>query len=517
MAMLKMFRSRIAPNYFRPSVPKLSLILNWFVRRLSTKLPLTSEQYPNFARGPYSRVEDEDLAIFQSVLGHNRVVQDVDEIAPNNQDWMGSCRGASKVLLKPKSTQEISKILAHCNSRKIAVVPQSGNTGLVGGSVPVFDEVILSMSLMNDVISMDEISGILVCQAGCVLERLNHFLSEKGFMMPLDLGAKGSCLIGGNIATNAGGLRFLRYGSLHGNVLGLEAVLADGTILDCLTSSRKDNTGYDIKQLFIGSEGTLGVITAASIITPFLPRSVNLAFLGCSSYEHVQAIFKAAKSMLGEVLSAFELLDCACIETVEKQMGLHSPIADNNFYVLVETSGADMSHDEEKLTKFVEWLMNENLVRDGTIAMDKQKISKIWTLRESITSGLQRQGYVFKYDISLPVPRLYKIVEDLRQTIGDRVLNIVGYGHIGDGNLHLNVVTPEYDKDIHKSLEPYVYEWVKNSHGSISAEHGVGLKKAKYLHYSKSAESIKMMQKIKKLFDPNEILNPYKVVPEKPL
>lgn len=504
---------RIIPTYFRA----LSATFNCFGRLLSTKPPLTREQYPSFLRGPYSQVNSEDVAKFQSILDVNRVVQDADEISSHNQDWVNTFRGDSKLLLKPKTTQEISQVLAHCNSRKLAVVPQSGNTGLVAGGIPVFDEVILSMSLMNQVISLDQTSGILVCQAGCVLEKLDQYLSEKGFMMPLDLGAKGSCLIGGNVSTNAGGLRLLRYGSLHGNVLGLEVVLADGTIVDCLSSNRKDNTGYDIKHLFIGSEGTLGVITAVSVMTPYLPNSVNVAFFGCRSYEDVQHIFKAAKSMLGEVLSAFEMLDHACIDIVEGQLGLRNPIQKNNFYVLVETSGADMSHDEEKLTKFTEWLMNENLVQDGTIATDKQKINNIWKLRESVAAGLQRLGYTFKYDISIPVPRLYEIVKDLRNRIGDRVLNIVGYGHIGDGNLHLNIVTQEYDKNIHQHLEPYVFEWVKDCSGSISAEHGIGLKKAKYLHYSKSAESIDMMKNIKTMFDPNGILNPYKVVPETPL
>ena len=506
----------IKPNFTRILLPRFNAVSKLFYRHLTTKPPLTSVQYPNFKRGPYSEVSNEDLAAFRSILDPNRVVQDGDEISAHNQDWMGDHQGASKLLLKPKTTREVSEILAHCNSRKIAVVPQSGNTGLVAGSVPVFDEVILSMSLMDQVITLDETSGILVCQAGCVLEKLDHFLSEKGFMMPLDLGAKGSCLIGGNVSTNAGGLRLLRYGSLHGNVLGLEVVLADGTVVDCLTSSRKDNTGYDIKHLFLGSEGTLGVVTAVSILTPYLPQSVNVALFGCRSYEDVQNVFKAAKRMLGEVLSAFEMMDHACIKIVEEQFGLHNPIGENNFYVVVETSGAEMSHDEEKLTKFTEWLMGENLVQDGTIATDKQKIDNIWTLRESITLGLIRQGYTFKYDVSIPVPRLYEIVETLRERIGDKVLNIVGYGHIGDGNLHLNIVTPEYDKEIHKQLEPYVYEWVRDCSGSISAEHGIGLKKAKYLHYSKSAECIDVMKNIKKLFDPNGILNPYKVVPEIP-
>ena len=481
-------------------------------RCLSSQPTLTIKQYPHLKRGDYSEVTQNDLAKFSSILGPHRVVQDQEEIATRNVDWMQSLRGSSKVLLKPKTTQEISEILAYCNSRKIAVVPQSGNTGLVGGSVPVFDEVILSLELMDQVISMDNVSGILVCQAGCILEKLDQFLSEKGFMMPLDLGAKGSCMIGGNIATNAGGLRLLRYGSLHGTILGLETVLPNGQIIDTLSTCRKDNTGYHLKHMFIGSEGTLGVITAASLVVPYLPRSVNLALLSCQSFEDLQQIFKTAKSMLGEVLSAFEMMDNASVKSSEVT-GSHNPLPESNFYALIETSGSDTDHDEEKLSKFMEWLMNEGLVQDGTIAMDKQKMMNLWAIRENITVGLMEIGYVYKYDISIPLPRLYEIVEDLRNKIGDKVITVTGYGHIGDGNLHLNIVTKEYDPHVHKLLEPYIFEWVRGYGGSISAEHGIGFKKTKYLHYSKSKECIDMMKNMKQMFDPNGILNPYKVLP----
>ena len=481
-------------------------------RCLGSQPTLTIKQYPHLKRGDYSEVTQNDLAKFSSILSPHRVVQDPEEIAPRNVDWMQSLRGSSKVLLKPKTTQEISEILAYCNSRKIAVVPQSGNTGLVGGSVPVFDEVILSLELMDQVISMDNVSGILVCQAGCILEKLDQFLSEKGFMMPLDLGAKGSCMIGGNIATNAGGLRLLRYGSLHGTVLGLETVLPNGQIIDTLSTCRKDNTGYHLKHMFIGSEGTLGVITAASLVVPYLPRSVNLALLSCQSFEDLQQIFKTAKSMLGEVLSAFEMMDNASVKSSEVT-GSHNPLPESNLYALIETSGSDTDHDEEKLSKFMEWLMNEGLVQDGTIATDKQKMMNLWAIRENITVGLMEIGYVYKYDISIPLPRLYEIVEDLRNKMGDKVITVAGYGHIGDGNLHLNIVTKEYDPHVHKLLEPYIFEWVRDYGGSISAEHGIGFKKTKYVHYSKSKVCIDMMKNMKQMFDPNGILNPYKVLP----
>ncbi|XP_037380216.1 D-2-hydroxyglutarate dehydrogenase, mitochondrial isoform X2 [Talpa occidentalis] len=242
------------------------------------QVPLTRERYP-VRRLPFSEVSEDDLAAFERLIP-GRVVTGPEEVQASNVDWLRSLRGCSRVLLRPRTAQEVSGILRYCHERNLAVTPQGGNTGMVGGSVPVFDEIILSTSLMDQVLSFQDVSGALVCQAGCVLERLSQFVEERGFVMPLDLGAKGSCHIGGNVATHAGGLRFLRYGSLRGTVLGLEVVLADGTVLNCLTSLRKDNTGYDLKQLFIGSEGTLGVITAVSLLCPPKPQAVNVAFLG---------------------------------------------------------------------------------------------------------------------------------------------------------------------------------------------------------------------------------------------
>ncbi|XP_028415129.1 D-2-hydroxyglutarate dehydrogenase, mitochondrial-like [Dendronephthya gigantea] len=495
----------------RISLRSLPVFFKKSSRSFSSEPPLTSKRYPDLKRGDYCEITNDDLAKFMSILGAHRVIQDDEEIAHCNTDWMKTLRGASKVLLKPKTTQEVSEILAYCNSRKIAVVPQSGNTGLVGGSTPVFDEVILSLGLMNQIISMDDVSGILTCQAGCILEKLDNFLFEKGFIMPLDLGAKGSCMIGGNIATNAGGLRLLRYGSLHGTVLGLEAVLPNGQIVDNLSTCRKDNTGYHLKHMFIGSEGTLGVITAASIMVPYLPSSINVALLGCRSFQDLLLIFKAAKSMLGEVLSAFEMMDSLSIKASEVT-GIQNPIQENQFYALIETSGSDSAHDEEKLTKFMEFLMNNDLVQDGTIATDKQKMTSIWAIRENITLGLNKMGYTYKYDISLPVVGLYDIVKDLRNKIGDQVITIVGYGHIGDGNLHLNIIGKEFDANINQILETFIFERVRSCQGSISAEHGIGFKKTKYLHYSKSNECIEMMKALKKMFDPHGILNPYKVL-----
>ncbi|KAM9184537.1 D-2-hydroxyglutarate dehydrogenase, mitochondrial [Mergus octosetaceus] len=475
------------------------------------EVPLTSERY-RVRRLPFSRLGPRDVAFFERLMP-GRALTDPAALEPCNVDWLRSVRGCSKLLLKPQTAAEVSQVLRYCSEKNLAVNPQGGNTGLVGGSVPVFDEIILSTVLMNRIISFDTVSGILVCQAGCVLERLNEYLEQQGFIMPLDLGAKGSCHIGGNVATNAGGLRLLRYGSLRGTVLGLEVVLADGTVLDCLASLRKDNTGYDLKQLFIGSEGTLGVITAVSILCPQKPKAVNLAFLGCQNFSQVQETFTTCRAMLGEILSAYEFMDEKCMELVEKHLKLSCPVRDSHFYVLIETSGSNSTHDEEKLNSFLEQAMTSGLVTDGTVATDDKKIKMLWSLRERITEALTHDGCVYKYDISLPVGKLYDLVTDMRARLGQSAKNVVGYGHLGDGNLHLNITAESYSHSLLDAIEPFVYEWTARYNGSISAEHGLGFKKKQFIQYSKPSEAIFLMQRFKAMLDPKGILNPYKTLP----
>ncbi|XP_063242747.1 D-2-hydroxyglutarate dehydrogenase, mitochondrial-like isoform X2 [Bacillus rossius redtenbacheri] len=479
-------------------------------RELSSAVQLTAERYPDVKRGNYSVLADRHLQFFESILGRERVLTDPDDVEPYNVDWLRMVRGASKVVLKPKTTEEVSAILKFCNAESLAVCPQGGNTGLVGGSVPVFDEVVVSTSLMNNIISLDELSGVLVCQAGCVLETLEGYVQERGLMMPLDLGAKGSCQIGGNVSTNAGGLRLLRYGSLHGSVLGIEAVKADGQVLDCLSSLKKDNTGYHLKHLFIGSEGTLGLVTKVAIQCPASPRAVNTAFLGLLTFEDVLQTFKDARSGLGEILSSCEMMDAASMDASVGNLKLTNPISDHPFYMLIETSGSNGQHDEEKLTQFLERSMERGTVRDGTVATEPSRIKRMWELRETITPGLLGDGYVYKYDISLPHDNFYSIVPEMKKHLEGRIIRCCGYGHIGDGNLHLNITSREFDHNILDMIEPYVFEWTSKLRGSISAEHGIGFKKTKFIHYTKSQSSIDLMKQLKSMMDPKGILNPYK-------
>jgi FAD/FMN-containing dehydrogenase len=277
-----------------------------------------------------------------------------EDIEAFNSDWMRKFRGHAQLVLKPSTTEEVSHILKYCNENMLAVVPQGGNTGLVGGSVPVFDEIVLNLQKMNNIRSFDEVSGILVADAGVILEAADNYLAERQHIFPLDLGAKGSCQIGGNVSTNAGGLRLLRYGSLHGSVLGIEAVLPDGTVIEDLSVLRKNNTGYDIKQLFIGSEGTIGIITGISIQCPRRSPAINVAYFGLESYEQAQKAFIAAKGYLGEILSAFEMMDGRSQQILKEVAGVKLPLeGDHPFYCLVETSGSNTDHDSEVSTSLI--------------------------------------------------------------------------------------------------------------------------------------------------------------------
>ena len=472
-----------------------------------------------FGRLIQNQVSQAHVHFFKTLLGAQSAVIDgvsqdaTDDLEPFNSDWMRKYKGHTKLVVKPGSTEEVSKVLKYCNDNTLAVVPQGGNSGLVGGSVPVYDEIVINMSRMNSIRDFDEVSGTLVVDAGCILEIVDHFLAEKNHIFPLDLGAKGSCHIGGNVATNAGGLRLLRYGSLHGNVLGIEAVLPDGTVMDDLSRLRKNNTGYDLKQLFIGGEGTIGIITGVSILCPQRSKAANVAFFGLESFEKVQEAFRAAKSQLSEILSAFELMDGQSQDMVHAVTNKKRPLEGQHpFYCLLETSGSNPDHDSEKLEKFLEHVMSEEIVSDGVLAQDETQIQSLWSWREGIPECLGHWGGVYKYDLSIPLSQLYELVEDTRERltsaglIGDDekhpVVGVVGYGHMGDSNLHLNIATRRFDREVEKQLEPFVYEWIAERNGSISAEHGLGLAKKAFIGYSRSETMIRLMKQIKDLYDP---------------
>lgn len=357
----------------------------------------------------------------------------------------------------------------------------------------------------------------MICQAGAILEKLDEYLETKGFMMPLDLGAKGSCQIGGNLATNAGGLRYLRYKSLHANVMGLEVVLPDGSIMDNIKTVRKDNTGLHLDHLFIGSEGTLGIITKVALQVPVRPKSINVCLFGTNSFENCVEIFKKAKKNLNQILSAFEFFDETCLSFVLETPEIVYPLeTKHKFYIVLETHGNDSVADDNSISEFCEELLQKELAKDGTIAADETQYKQIWKLRESITEATARAGAIYKYDISLPQEKMYEIVNVFKKKFENTDIIPIGFGHMGDDNLHFNCLVKGKKKDpeVVKMIEPFIYEWISNHNGSISAEHGLGLLKYQYLHYSKGQKAIELMKGIKKLFDPNEIMNPYKYYPK---
>ena len=510
----------VLTSYLSSVTPARTFSVTSAANNATSEVKYTTNAYPNLKRNPnFAEITKEDVKFFQELLGGGSAVIDgvttdaADDIEPFNGDWMRKYRGHTKLVLKPQNKEELSKVLKYCNDKKLAVVPQGGNTGLVGGSVPVFDEIVINTSRMNKIRGFDEASGVLVADAGVILEVADQHLAEKDHLFPLDLGAKGSCHIGGNVATNAGGLRLLRYGSLHGNVLGLEAVLADGTIVDSLSTLRKNNTGYDLKQLFVGSEGTIGIITGVAIQCPPRPKAVNVAYFGIEDYENVQRAFKEAKGQLSEILSAFELMDGRSQQLVNQSTGNKYPLeGEYPFYCVVETSGSNAEHDMAKLEAFLEHIMGEGIVADGVLAQDETQFQSLWRWREGITEALSHLGGTYKYDVSIPLPELYQLVEDCRERltglgfVGDDdsypVRAVVGYGHMGDSNLHLNVSVRQYNKEVEKAIEPWVYEWIQKRSGSISAEHGLGLAKKEFIGYSQNDTMVKLMKQLKDLYDP---------------
>ncbi|GAO16908.1 uncharacterized protein UV8b_02856 [Ustilaginoidea virens] len=491
---------------------------------------LTTETYPTLARDArFAKLTPEHVAFFRELLGQDSAVIDgvnadaAADMEPFNEDWMHKYKGQCSLVLKPGSAEDVSRILRYCTENMLAVVPQGGNTGLVGGSVPVFDEIVISLARMNKIHSFDDMSGSLVLDAGCILEVADQYVAQRGYIFPLDLGAKGSCHVGGNVSTNAGGLRLLRYGSLHGTVLGMEVVLPNGTIMDDMCTLRKNNTGYDLKQLFIGAEGTLGIITKLVVQCAQRSPAVNVALFGLESYEKAQKAFREAKLQLSEILSAFELMDGTSQRLVHKVRGGTKPLeGDYPFYCLIETSGSNSDHDYDKLEKFLEHVMSSDIIADGVVAQDATQSKTLWSWREGITECIGHWGGTYKYDVSIPLSDMYSIVDDVKarlckagllgDTVQHPVVDVVGYGHMGDSNLHLNICVRKYTKQVEEVLEPYIYEWIKKRQGSISAEHGLGLAKKKYIGYSRNETMIGLMKQTKALYDPMGIMNPYKYI-----
>ena len=462
----------------------------------------------------FASLEAADMNYFRSILPEPAVL--TENLDSYNTDWWGTFKGNSSLVLKPKTTEQVSDILKYCNNRKLAVVPQGGNTGLSVGSIPIHDEIVLSLANMNKIIEFDQNSGIIRTEAGVILENLNSFANDQGYIVPLDLAAKGSCQIGGNLATNAGGVRVIRYGQLHGTVTGIEAVLPNGDILDSMHSMRKDNTGYDMKQLFIGAEGTLGIITKVAMMLAPKPLSQQLSLFAVESFEKCIELFRKMRYDLNEIISAVEFLDHESCEVVLDYVpSMQRPFAEKYpFYCLVETSGSNEEHDREKLENFLEAAF-EGDVLDGVMAQDSSHFQQLWDLRELIAVASASKGVCVPLDVSLPLKVMYELVTQVRVLTGQNG-TIAGFGHLGDCNLHICLIFPDKDTAaaMMKKITPLMNSFIQQHSGSVSAEHGIGYAKIKDLPYSKDPIQIEYMRQLKTLFDPNGIMNPYKIFPE---
>jgi len=416
----------------------------------------------------------------------------------------------AKALVRPSTTQQISDVLRLCHSLDQTVVVQGGLTGVVEGAVSTADDVIISLERMNQIESVDEMDGVAVIQAGAVLQTVQEQLADQGFLFPLDFGARGSATIGGAAATNAGGLNVLRYGMMRNLVLGLEAVLADGTVISSMNQMLKNNTGYDLKQLFIGSEGTLGIVTRVVVRLFPLTTSRQTAMLALESFDAVVRTLQSLRSDLAGTLSAYEVMWNSYYREVTEE-GAHTPPMSRNypFYVLAEAEGTDAEADEERFRVLLERGFENGDIVDAVIPKSESERGMLWVIREDFDPVLP----AYLYDVSLPIKAMSTYVKRLGAGIAkwrDDAKFLV-FGHIADGNLHI-FVTPHDEGVHHGQCDQIVYGCLDGLSGSISAEHGIGIEKKQWLEESRSRDEIQLMRGLKRLVDPKNLLNPGKVI-----
>jgi FAD/FMN-containing dehydrogenase len=457
----------------------------------------------------------------KAAAGPNGFSEDPRELAPYLEEWRGRAHGKSALLLKPQTTEQVSAILTICHQTGTHIVPQGGNTGLVGGQIPLHGEVLLSLKRMNRVREVDVRGMTLIAEAGVTLKEAQDAAAAEGFLFPLTLGSEGSCTIGGNISTNAGGNHVLRYGMMRALVLGLEVVLADGRVLPMLRTLHKDNTGYDLKQLFIGAEGTLGIITAASLRLFPRPAQMVTAFTAVPSPTAALSLLGHMQAKTGGLLSSFELVSRPTLDLVLKHIpNTRDPMAKPSpWYVLMEVSGGEGASLDALTQSALEEAMAQELVGDAVVAQNETQARSFWHMRETISEAEKREGVSIKHDISVPVAAIPRFIEEATTLVVKKFSGArpVCFGHMGDGNLHFNFNAPP-GKDVEFSaqwdeIQLTVHDIVHHYGGSISAEHGIGEMKREVLPRYKSTEELDVMRAIKHALDPKNILNPGKTVP----
>ena len=462
------------------------------------------------------------LADLRRIVGAPHVLTDGD-LTAYEQDWRRRVRGKALAVVRPAATAEVAAVIQACAAHGTSIVPQGGNTGLVMGSTPDDSgtQVVLSLGRMNAIRALDQDNLTITVEAGCILQTLQAHCEQAGFLFPLSLAAEGSCTIGGNLGTNAGGTQVVRYGNTRELCLGLEVVSAQGEIWHGLKGLRKDNTGYDLRNLFIGSEGTLGVITAATMKIYPLPASRLTAWAALPSLEAAVQLLGLAHQYLGAGLTGFEVMNRFALTLVDKHMPqLRVPFIDNPdfpYAVVLENSDSESeSHARARFEALMEAAFDQSLVLDAVVAESLSQANALWHIRESIPLAQVEEGSNIKHDISVPISRIPAFVERTTAALSAKIpgVRLVNFGHLGDGNLHFNVQAPEgvspgifLDEREH-DVNDIVYNGVTEFGGSISAEHGIGGLKAESLPQYQSPVALQMMHAIKHALDPDNLMNP---------
>jgi FAD/FMN-containing dehydrogenase len=456
------------------------------------------------------------LTALAAIVGENHVLAGEDDTAPYTTDWRRQYRGAAEGVVRPATTAEVSAVVRLCAEALVAIVPQGGNTGLSGGSVPTGKqrEIVLSLARMNRIRELDALNDTLTAEAGCVLADIQRAAGDAGRLFALSLAAEGSCQIGGNLSTNAGGVNVLRYGNARDQVLGLEAVLPDGRVWDGLRSLRKDNTGYDLKQLFIGAEGTLGIITAAVLKLHPKPSASATAWIEVQDPACAVALLSHLRRVCGDRLSAFELLSRRCVDAVlAHRSAIRDPMPGGNaWFVLLELSD---SGSNALLTESLESALAEahddNLARDAVIAKSGTEAKALWEIRETVPEA---QFANVKHDISVAVSKVPEFILRASAALEKALpgVPIYCFGHVGDGNLHYNVGDAALLARRAAEVNRIVYDEVAALEGSISAEHGLGQLKREEITRHKTPLELELMRSVKRALDPQGLMNPGKVI-----
>jgi len=459
------------------------------------------------------------------IVGPQGVLTAAPDLEPYVVDWRGVYRGAAAAVVRPANTEQVAAIVTLCAESGTPLVPQGGNTGMCGASVPNAggNEIVLSLARMNKVLDVDPLNNTLTAEAGCVLANIQQAATDAGRLFPLSLGAEGSCQIGGNLSTNAGGVNVLRYGNTRDLVLGLEVVLPDGRIWNGLRGLRKDNTGYDLKHLFIGAEGTLGIITAATLKLFPRPAANATAWMAVRDPEDALKLMALMRRHCNDRITAFELISRHSLELVWRHVpGTRDPLADpSQWYVLTELADAG---NEQALRADLEHALaaalEEELVVDAVIAESRTQAQALWHMRESIPEGARQEPVmVYRHDIAVAVGRIPEFIREAQAALEARFpdVRLICFGHLGDGNLHYNAYLPDRlrtdaaARDAHDVTET-VYDIVQQYGGSFSAEHGIGLSKVAELARYKSAVELDLMRTVKRALDPKGLMNPGKVL-----